>query len=40
MKLKEIYEQPVTEVQEMELQGIIAVSGDGEATNPDPGKWH
>ena len=40
MKRKEIYEQPATEVVEMESQGIIAASGDGEAKNPDPGTWH
>ena len=36
----EIYEQPMIEVVEMELQAVIAESGDGEVTNPDPGKWN
>ncbi len=39
MKSKEIYKQPTTEVLEMEVQGIIAASGDGEASNPNPGSW-
>ena len=40
MKQRDIYEPPMIEVLEMELQAVIAVSGDGDATNPDPGKWN
>ncbi len=40
MDIKKDYERPLVKIIEMELQGVVAVSGDGEVTNPNPGNWH